>query len=199
MVAMINAEKNAVEFFFECLRKHMKKPNRRGVGMAILNNRLLNQKWKPDLPGQFVQAYPKLAALIRRCWTIERNPRPNFDKIVRLLQGEIADEVRTALEPDIVQLSEEPDEVYWEEAKRLAEFKEDDAVVAEEVSELDAMKVKYAAVMTEFAAFKKATAEKKEDVVEKEDVEAPTERWVADAAKAAQDEELAVVMGLMNR
>jgi len=189
---MINAEKNAMEFFFECLRKNMKKKNRRGVGMAILNNRLLNQKWKPNLPGTFVQAYPKLTALIRRCWTIERDPRPDFNEIVKLLQGEIHDEVRTALEPHIVKLGEEPDEVYWEEATRLAESKEEEVEVAE-VSELDALKLKHAAVLAELAVFKKA-ARKVEEV---EEVEV-TERK-KDGVKTAQDEELVAMMGMMGR
>jgi len=185
LVAMINAEKNVVEFFFECLRKHMKKKNRRGVGIAILNNRLLNQKWRPNLPATFMQAYPKLAALIRRCWTVDRDPRPNFDEIVRLLQGEIHDEVRTAAEPNIVKLSEEPDEVYWEKATRLAESKEEEQADVAELSELDAlklehgdMKAKYASVMAELAEMKKA-GKKVEEGEEVAEVEAPTERKVA--------------------
>jgi len=80
LVATFNAEKNAVDFFFEYLRKHMKKKNRRGVGMEILSNKMLNQGWKPNPPAAFVQAYPKLAALIRRCWTIEKDPRPGFQR-----------------------------------------------------------------------------------------------------------------------
>ena len=68
----------------------------------------------------FVRAYPKLGTLIRRCWTMDRDPRPNFDEILRLLQGEVADDIRRAVEPNIVKLSEEPDEVYWGEAERLA-------------------------------------------------------------------------------
>ena len=61
---------------------------------------------------------------------------------MRLLQGEIADEIRRTVEPNIVRLGEEPDEVYWEEAVRLAECKVDEQLV-EEVSELDDVKAKY--------------------------------------------------------
>ena len=49
------------------MKNPMKKKTRRGVGVAILNNRFLNKKWKPNLPAQFVRAYPKLDKLIRRC------------------------------------------------------------------------------------------------------------------------------------
>ena len=199
LVAMINAEKNAVEFFFECPRKHMKKKNRRGVGMVILNNRMLNQNWKPNLPARFVQAYQKLVALIRRCWTMDRDPRPDFDEIVRLLQGEIADEVRRAMEPNIQQLSEEPDEVYWDEVKRIAESKVGGQEEADDVSEMDAMRAKYESMVAELAELKKGGGATK--VVTKAvvaEVETATERK-ADLVKTAQDEELALMMGMMNR
>jgi len=203
---MINAEKNAVEFFFESLRKHMKKKNRRGVGMAILNNRMLNKMWKPNLPVEFVRSYPKLGGLIRRCWTNETDLRPDFDEIVRLLQGEIHDEIRTALEPEITLLSEEPDEVYWQEATRLAEFKEEEQVeVVEEVSELDAvqlswkskyltLKSNYTSVLAELSAFKKAGRER-ETVVE---AEAVTGKLMTKTKKDKSDEdELAGLLGSM--
>jgi len=167
--------------------------------MVILNNRMLNQNRKPNLPARFVQAYQKLVALIRRCWTMDRDPRPDFDEIVRLLQGEIVDEVRRAMEPNIQQLSEEPDEVYWDEVKRIAESKVGGQEEADDVSEMDAMRAKYESMVAELAELKKGGGATK--VVTKAvvaEVETATERK-ADLVKTAQDEELALMMGMMNR
>ena len=84
----------------------------------------------------------------------------------------VLDEVRTAVEPDIQQMGEELDEVYREEAKRLAECKEVAVEVPEEVSEMEVMKEKYgamklkcASVMAELEDIKKA-GKKKEEIFE---------------------------------
>ena len=89
-------------------------------------------------------------------------------------------------------LGEEPDEVYWEEAVRLAECKVDEQLV-EEVSELDDAKAKYEAVMAEFADFRRATAEEKAHAVEA--VEVATERKVV----KKDEDELASMMAMMGR
>jgi len=65
---------------------------------------------------------------------MDRDPRQDFNEIVRLLQGDIHDEVRTVAEPNIVKLSAEPDEVYWDEVKRLAECTEGGQEEADDVS-----------------------------------------------------------------
>ena len=130
---------------------------------------------------------------------MDRDPRPDFDEIVRLLQGEIVDEVRRAMEPNIQQLSEEPDEVYWDEVKRIAESKVGGQEEADDVSEMDAMRAKYESMVAELAELKKGGGATK--VVTKAvvaEVETATERK-ADLVKTAQDEELALMMGMMNR
>ena len=35
----------------------------------------------------FVRAYPKLGTLIRRCWMMDRDPRPNFEEFVSLTRS----------------------------------------------------------------------------------------------------------------
>ena len=61
------------------------------------------------------------------------------------------------------------------------------------MSELDALKLKHAAVLAELAVFKKAVRK----VEEVEEVEV-TERK-KDGVKTAQDEELVAMMGMMER
>jgi serine/threonine protein kinase len=43
LVAMIRAEKNIQEFFMQALRKFMRRDATKGVGLAILSNRINNQ------------------------------------------------------------------------------------------------------------------------------------------------------------
>ena len=50
LVAMIRGEKNIIDFFFENLRCKMKRPNKNGLGLNLLNNRIMNKKWRPKLP-----------------------------------------------------------------------------------------------------------------------------------------------------
>jgi len=49
--------------------------------------------WRPLLPLTFKKAYTKLDALIERCWNQVPEERPSFDEIVRLMQGDIAEEI----------------------------------------------------------------------------------------------------------
>eukprot|EP00520_Triparma_pacifica_P017677 CAMPEP_0118651786 /NCGR_PEP_ID=MMETSP0785-20121206/10967_1 /TAXON_ID=91992 /ORGANISM="Bolidomonas pacifica, Strain CCMP 1866" /LENGTH=1363 /DNA_ID=CAMNT_0006544253 /DNA_START=76 /DNA_END=4164 /DNA_ORIENTATION=+ len=95
LLAMMRAEKNIVEFFFQALMKKRKKKNRIGLGINLLN-RELDKGWRPPVPIEF---YPKLTRLIERC--LRRNPkeRPDFDEIVKELTGRIAVEVGNAREP----------------------------------------------------------------------------------------------------
>jgi len=111
LVAMIRAEKDIIEFFYECLRKHMRKQGRQGIGMAILNYRLLNG-WRPKLPEPFLRAYPLLSALIKKAWSGDAGERPSFAEISQMLAGEIRDEIRTREEPAIVLMGLEDDAIY---------------------------------------------------------------------------------------
>jgi serine/threonine protein kinase len=114
LVAMIGAEKNVVEFFFESLRKSQKKKSRIGMGITSLNNALMNKGWRPVLPSSFRNSYPKLCKLMNQCWLNDAALRPDFGDICSRVNGEIGDEIRAAKEPDVVRYAEEPDEVYWE-------------------------------------------------------------------------------------
>jgi serine/threonine protein kinase/DNA-binding beta-propeller fold protein YncE len=131
LVAMIRAEKNVIDFFFEALRKTMKRKTKKGVGITMLNNRMYSKGWRPLLPRAFQKAFPKLSQLIRDCWRQKSDDRPNFDGIVRRLQGEISDEVKRKEEPVVIVMSKEDDNLYIEQMKLEAEggegvFEDDD-------------------------------------------------------------------------
>jgi len=113
LVAMVRAEKDILEFYFEALRKAMQRKTKQGVGITILNSRMYNKGWRPLLPLEFTRPYPRLAALIRKCWSNDAGERPTFDEIVKQL-GDIGDEVRGNEEPEVQFLSRVPDEEYHE-------------------------------------------------------------------------------------
>jgi len=115
LVAMIRAEKDVLEFYFQALRKKMKKKTKNGIGITILNTRMYTKGWRPLLPMPFKKAYPKLCSLIYRCWSQIPDSRPTFDEIVRLLNGDIGEEVKRRVEPEITYLSQQPDAQYQEE------------------------------------------------------------------------------------
>ncbi|GMI56624.1 hypothetical protein TeGR_g933, partial [Tetraparma gracilis] len=71
-----------------------------------------SEGWRPILPLNFVKAYPKLHALIQECWRVRRKERPNFDEIVKRLQGDIGDEIKRREEPKIELYSKEDDAIY---------------------------------------------------------------------------------------
>jgi len=116
LVAMIRADEDVMEFYFQALRKKMKRKSMQGVGIAILNTRMYTKGWRPLLPVTFIRAYGKLCELIYRCWSQVPEERPSFDEIVRLLQGEVGEEVKKKAEPEIVFLSQIPDEEYQKQA-----------------------------------------------------------------------------------
>ena len=111
LVAMIRGEKDIMEFYFQALRKHMKRNNMKGVGITTLNSGMYSRGWRPLLPLSFKKAYPRLDSLIRQCWANVAEERPTFDDIVRLL-GEIGEEVRRKEEPEVTFLSQVPDSQY---------------------------------------------------------------------------------------
>ena len=71
-----------------------------------------SEGWRPLLPLTFASAYPKLHTLIQECWRVRRKERPNFDDIVKRLQGDIGDEIKRKEEPKIELYSKEDDVVY---------------------------------------------------------------------------------------
>jgi len=121
LMAMVRAEKNAAEFFFECLRKHMKKKNRKGVGIAVLNNRLFSKGWRPVVPAVFRRSFPKMSDLICSCWQNDKTKRPSIDNVVARLRGDIRDEIMAEVEPMVVVMSAEDDQCYWDECERMKE------------------------------------------------------------------------------
>ena len=121
LVAMMRAERNIIDFFFESLRKYMHKANRKGLGITILNNYLQTRGWRPHIPPAFRRSYGKLGKLIEDCWAQDADKRPEFAEIVARLVGEVGEEVRRGREPDLVMLMDEDDALYIEEEKRLRE------------------------------------------------------------------------------
>jgi len=113
LVAMIRGEKDVMEFYFQALRKTMKRKSMRGCGVATLNSRMYGKReWRPLLPLEFERTYPKLCKLIRRCWAQKKEMRPSFDEIVKIMQCEVAEEVRRKEEPAIVMYGVEEDDIY---------------------------------------------------------------------------------------
>ena len=67
--------------------------------MNIMNNAIQVEGWRPKLPTMF---YKTLKALICDCWEHDPDDRPDFDEIVRRLNGEVREEVWMKPEPDFV-------------------------------------------------------------------------------------------------
>ncbi|GMI34086.1 hypothetical protein TeGR_g2229 [Tetraparma gracilis] len=112
LVAMIRAERTLELFFYQSLRKHKKRKSTRGLGMGQMTKYYYQDGWRPILPLAFVKTYPKLHALIQECWKVRRSERPSFDEIVKRLQTDISDEVRSREEPKITVYSVEKDSIY---------------------------------------------------------------------------------------
>jgi len=125
LVAMIRADKDIMEFYFQALRKTMQRKTKAGVGITILNARMYTKGWRPLLPLTFKRAYTKLDALIERCWSQVPEERPLFDEIVRLMQGDIAEEIRRKDEPEITYLNKEDDSLYYERLGMDEVFEDD--------------------------------------------------------------------------
>ena len=67
--------------------------------MNIMNNAIQVEGWRPKLPTMF---YKTLKALISDCWEHEPDDRPDFDEILRRLNGEVREEVWMKPEPNFV-------------------------------------------------------------------------------------------------
>ena len=124
---MIRAEKDVMEFYFQALRKTMGRKSKKGCGITILNNRMYGKKrWRPLLPLSFEKAYPCMCKLLKRCWAPLKEDRPGFDEIVKVMQGEVADEVGRKEEPKIVVYGLEDDELYKARMGMGEDFGEDE-------------------------------------------------------------------------
>ena len=147
LVAMIRGEKDVMEFYFQSLRKYMKRKSMKGVGITILNNRMYSKGWRPLLPVEFEKSYPKLCKLLKRCWSQKKEERPGFDEIVRVMQGDVADEVRREEEPEITVYSVEDDAIFHERMGKDEHFEEEEGTAGRTRSVMS--KEKYDAVMKE--------------------------------------------------
>ena len=104
LVAMVRAESDTVRFFFEGLRRDMKKKTCAGIGINLLNARMISKGFRPKLPGQL---YPSLKKLIGECWLHKAEDRPTMDDIVARLSGEIFNEVARLPEPNVEEGAED--------------------------------------------------------------------------------------------
>jgi hypothetical protein len=113
----------------------MKRKTKKGVGIiTILNNRMYSKGWRPLLPLEFERSYPKLCKLLKKCWAQKKEDRPSFDQIVKLMQGEVSDEVRRKKEPVITIYSVEDDALFHERMGKDEQFED------EEDAQLDSAK-----------------------------------------------------------
>ena len=97
LVSCLRCEEGIVKFFQQGLRRSMKKKSTAGIGLALLNNRMINRKWRPSLPNNL---YRSLRRLIEDCWDDDPDRRPDFDQIVSRLGGDIRTEVDFMIEPE---------------------------------------------------------------------------------------------------
>ena len=125
LVAMVRADKDLLEFYFQALRKTMKRKTKNGVGITILNHRMYRKGWRPLLPLEFKRSYPKLCILLKKCWAQNPEDRPSFDEIVKTMQGEVAEEVLRKDEPSITVYSVEDDAIYHERMGKEEHFEDD--------------------------------------------------------------------------
>jgi len=128
LVAMIRGEKDVMVFYFQALRKTMKRKTRKGVGITILNNRMYSEGWRPLLPLEFERSYPKLCKLLKRCWAQKKEDRPSFDEIVKTMQGEVAEEVMRKDEPTITVYCVEDDAIFHERMGKEEQFEEEEGM-----------------------------------------------------------------------
>jgi len=126
LVAMIRGEKDVQEFYFQAIRKTMKRKTKKGVGVTILNNRIYGKGWRPLLPLEFERSYPRMCKLLKRCWSQKKEDRPMFDEIVRVMQGGITEEVLRKEEPIVTVYKDEPGSIYHERMGVTENFGEEE-------------------------------------------------------------------------
>ena len=76
------------------------------------------------MPLEFERSYPKLCKLLKKCWAQKKEDRPSFDQIVKLMQGEVSDEVRRKEEPVITIYSVGDDALYQERMGKDEQFED---------------------------------------------------------------------------
>ena len=99
LVSCIRSELGVMKYFLHGLCRHRNKKQTKGIGMGIMNSYIQVQGWRPKLPTMF---YKELKALISDCWEHDPDDRPDFDEIVRRLNGEVREEVWMKPEPSFV-------------------------------------------------------------------------------------------------
>ncbi|GMI29248.1 hypothetical protein TeGR_g3993, partial [Tetraparma gracilis] len=169
-----------------------------------------SEGWRPILPLSFVKAYPKLHALIQECWRVRRKERPNFDEIVKRLQGDIGDEIKRKEEPAITLYSTENDLIYRnrigkEDEIEDSEGEESGTERGEVVSKAE--HERFAAEQAEVVAnMKRAMEELREKLrakeAEVEELASPEKRRAkekGEAEKKEVDKELGDMLALMGR
>ena len=126
------------------------------------------------MPLTFKKAYTKLDALIERCWNQVPEERPSFDEIVRLMQGDIAEEIRRKDEPEITYLSKEDDSLFFERLG-VDEVFEDDGEEGMDTRKMVSQRIhtetleKKDAVVKELQGVHAATLARKDAVIDKKD------------------------------
>jgi serine/threonine protein kinase len=97
LFACLRLRPTAFEAFASSLKEDMNKSSNRGIGAAILAHRI-DVGWRPRIPEE---VYPTLSNLIKKCWDDDPMVRPDFEKIVDTLRGEITEEIHSLPEPDL--------------------------------------------------------------------------------------------------
>ena len=82
----------------------MKRKSVDGIGLSLLNNRIMNKGWRPVLPKY---CYPSLRELIKDCWQDDAEARPDFTAVVERLGGAVAREVESMEEVYVRSVEEE--------------------------------------------------------------------------------------------
>ena len=87
---------------------------------------MYSKGWRPLLPLELERSYRKLCKLLKRCWAQKKEDRPSFDEIVKVLLGEVSDDVRRKEEPVLVMYSLEDDQLYQERMGVTEEFSDEE-------------------------------------------------------------------------
>jgi len=187
LVAMIRGEKDVMEFYFQALRKMMKRKTKKGMGITILNNRMYCKGWGPLLPLEFEKSYPKVCKLLKNCWVQKKEDRPVFDKIVKTMPGEVTEEVLRKEEHAITVYSMEDDALFHERMGKDEDFEEDGMDNAKMVSQR---------IHTETL---ETTLEKKDAVIEKKDAAIEEKDAAIEKKDAAIEKKDALIKELQAR
>ncbi len=96
LVAMMRQKKDIIDYFFDEVRKKLRRGSVNGIGIHILNRSIL-QGWRPQIA---VEMYPSLTKLVGRCWSDSPDMRPDMEEVLRILNEEVRSEVHSNPEPE---------------------------------------------------------------------------------------------------